>query len=249
MRRFWGAIAGLAVGTLGGVPGALFGLFMGLLCDLVLVELRAARAALRFLRGRPASPWLPPAVVLAGALYGRLRRTARTGDRAAPHLIASGLRAFFPDRYARRPIERMIITGATHEWMGADRFTRLVREQRLEHRELLFAAAWSAVRASGPATDARDEVRDLARRAGIDEGFILRELVVRELLDAEACAVLGIPRDADQDEARAAYRRLAAQFHPDTAAFLSDQQRTATEFAFKRVQAAYDMIRAIPDPP
>jgi DnaJ-domain-containing protein 1 len=247
MRRYWGALAGLTVGALGGVGGALFGLVMGGLCDLVLVEHRAGRAALRFLDRGDRPTWLPAIVVLTGALHGHLQPHAGGVDSGALERITTRLRPLYPDRWAHRAIERMILTAAAHEWIGADRFTALVREQRTELRELLFATVWAALRASESAAGVRDTVHDLARRAGIDEGFIQRELVVRELLDPDACAVLGIPRDADQDAAHAAYRRLAAQFHPDTAAFLSDTQRRATEHAFKRVQAAYDTVRATAD--
>jgi hypothetical protein len=247
MRRFWGAALGLGVGTLGGVWGAVFGVFMGALCDLVLVELRVSRAAQRFLRSGTAPAWLPRTVVLLGALYGHLRPPGSPVDPDALELMASRTSPCFPDRYSRRPVERMILTAAAHDWVGAGRFAALLREQPPESRELLFSTVWEALRVWGLTSGARDEVRDLARQAGIDEGFILRELVVQELLDPHACAVLGIPRDADPDEARTAYRRLASQFHPDTAASLSDQQRRATEEAFKQVQAAYEKVRATPD--
>src|SRR5271170_1327731 len=48
---------------------------------------------------------------------------------------------------------------------------------------------------------------------------------------------LGIERDADVDEIRKAYRRLARKYHPD----LNPGDKTAEE-RFKKVQEAYDIL-------
>ena len=49
--------------------------------------------------------------------------------------------------------------------------------------------------------------------------------------------VLGVPRNANADEIKKAYRRLARQFHPDTAG--NDPKTTER---FKEVQEAYDVL-------
>jgi curved DNA-binding protein CbpA len=49
--------------------------------------------------------------------------------------------------------------------------------------------------------------------------------------------VLGVRQDATQDDIRAAYRKLAKQFHPD----LNPGDREAEE-KFKAVSAAYDLL-------
>ena len=55
--------------------------------------------------------------------------------------------------------------------------------------------------------------------------------------------VLGLDRGAGQDEVRAAYRRLAAQYHPDKVAHLGEEFQRLAELKFKAIQAAYDQLR------
>jgi curved DNA-binding protein CbpA len=49
--------------------------------------------------------------------------------------------------------------------------------------------------------------------------------------------ILGVKRDATQEQIRSAYRRLARKLHPD----LNPGDRTAEE-RFKRVSAAHDLL-------
>jgi DnaJ-class molecular chaperone len=50
--------------------------------------------------------------------------------------------------------------------------------------------------------------------------------------------VLGVPRDAPDEEIRRAYRKLAKQLHPD----LNPSNRGTAEERFKKVSAAYDIV-------
>jgi DnaJ-class molecular chaperone len=50
--------------------------------------------------------------------------------------------------------------------------------------------------------------------------------------------VLGVPREAGDEEIRRAYRKLAKQLHPD----LNPSNRAAAEERFKKVSAAYDIL-------
>ena len=50
--------------------------------------------------------------------------------------------------------------------------------------------------------------------------------------------VLGVSPDASDEEIKQAYRRLAKQYHPDTA---TDKKNAATEFA--RISAAYEILK------
>jgi DnaJ-class molecular chaperone len=50
--------------------------------------------------------------------------------------------------------------------------------------------------------------------------------------------VLGVPRDAPDEEIRRAYRKLAKQLHPD----LNPANPAAAEERFKKVSAAYDIV-------
>ena len=50
--------------------------------------------------------------------------------------------------------------------------------------------------------------------------------------------VLGVPRDAPDDEVRSAYRKLAKQLHPD----LNPANKASAEERFKKVSSAYDIV-------
>jgi predicted lipid-binding transport protein (Tim44 family) len=54
--------------------------------------------------------------------------------------------------------------------------------------------------------------------------------------------VLGVSRDASSDEIRAAYRRLAARYHPDKVVHLGEEFRELAEKRFKEIQQAYQEL-------
>jgi DnaJ like chaperone protein len=56
-------------------------------------------------------------------------------------------------------------------------------------------------------------------------------------------AILELQPGASQMEIRAAYRRLAARYHPDKLAHLGEEFQSMAEKKFKVIQAAYDALR------
>jgi len=60
---------------------------------------------------------------------------------------------------------------------------------------------------------------------------------------ADPYKVLEISPGASPAEIHKAYRRLAAQYHPDKVAHLGDDLRVLAEKKFKAIQAAYDALR------
>ncbi|MDE7210137.1 MAG: DnaJ domain-containing protein, partial [Lachnospiraceae bacterium] len=52
--------------------------------------------------------------------------------------------------------------------------------------------------------------------------------------------VLGVSRDASEDEIKKAYRALSRKYHPD--ANVNNPNRAQAEERFKQVQQAYDQI-------
>ncbi len=54
--------------------------------------------------------------------------------------------------------------------------------------------------------------------------------------------VLGIDKNADADQIKSAYRKLAKKYHPDVYTTKSDSEKKAAEAKFKEVQHAYDVL-------
>jgi len=55
-------------------------------------------------------------------------------------------------------------------------------------------------------------------------------------------AILGVPRDADGDALKKAYRKQAIKFHPDRHAKGTDEERKAAEAKFKDVSQAFEVL-------
>jgi len=60
---------------------------------------------------------------------------------------------------------------------------------------------------------------------------------------ADPYRILEVAPGASQKEIRAAYRRLAARYHPDKVAHLGDEFQAMAERKFKAIQNAYDVLR------
>ena len=54
--------------------------------------------------------------------------------------------------------------------------------------------------------------------------------------------ILGVPRKASLDEIKSAYRKLAAQYHPDKVNHLGDEFKTLAEKKFKEIRKAYEEL-------
>jgi DnaJ like chaperone protein len=115
--------------------------------------------------------------------------------------------------------------------------------ERLELMQLLVAVA----RADGHINPAEQTaVLDVARRLGI------REQDLRALFGAAAASpagpdpyeVLGLPREAGDEELKRAYRELAKKFHPDRVTHLGEEVRRFSEEKFKALQQAWERIKA-----
>ena len=55
--------------------------------------------------------------------------------------------------------------------------------------------------------------------------------------------VLGIGKNASQDQIRSAYKALAAKYHPDKVSHLGEEFRELAEQRFKEIQEAYNHLK------
>jgi DnaJ like chaperone protein len=55
--------------------------------------------------------------------------------------------------------------------------------------------------------------------------------------------ILGIDRNASQEEIKRAYRQLAGKYHPDKVAHLGEEFKDLAEKRFKDIQKAYEKLR------
>ncbi|THB67987.1 MAG: hypothetical protein D6B26_01045, partial [Spirochaetaceae bacterium] len=60
----------------------------------------------------------------------------------------------------------------------------------------------------------------------------------------QACRILGLSPRASVRQVKAGYRRLAAQFHPDTVLCCSEEQQAEVAEAFRKITTAYDVVVA-----
>jgi DnaJ like chaperone protein len=56
--------------------------------------------------------------------------------------------------------------------------------------------------------------------------------------------ILGVSRGASPEEVKAAYRRLASQYHPDKVQHLGEDFKRLAEVKFKEIQDAYETIKS-----
>ena len=88
-----------------------------------------------------------------------------------------------------------------------------------------------------PAARRRQAFQQKAEKPGSEDSSAKRQ----EAKDPHT--VLGVEPGATPEEIRQAYRRLAAQYHPDKVAHLGEELRALAEQRFKEIQQAYETLR------
>ena len=99
-------------------------------------------------------------------------------------------------------------------------------------RQMRMATAESEIR----------ELRNVAYNLGLNPQVIDQMLSLGGQSLDDAYKVLGLTKDATDDEIRKAYRKLALQYHPDRVATLGDDVKEAAKKKFQELNDAKDRI-------
>ncbi len=252
----WGKIVGGGLGLTAGLFGMVFGIIVGHLVDEMLWTHLMRRLLRRFIRTGAVAVELD-AVAPAVSILVLLTDAARCGHASRTKAAASVLRGYLYDRYATSTGRRRLLDIAGEEVLArteaertaaggesaepADPFLKLLAG-RLTHNERA-EVAWLAGRVARDVGPCARRIADhIAQRLGTDLRVVADAARHEGELDGRACMLLGVPQNADRAELRRAYRRLAAEFHPDGTAVLEAHQRRQAEEAFIRIQDAYEQL-------
>jgi DnaJ-domain-containing protein 1 len=245
----WGKVAGVLIGIPAGVFGMIFGLIVGHLIDELVWAFLMRRLLRRFFRTGYLAPELESTATAAAILVVLTDEMSCSADR--PQGVPASVRGYLKDKFAVRIRSRRSLDLAFEEAAAAERQSvstaareeacrileeRLVQNERAE-------VVWLAGRVArdvGPC--ARRTAEQIAERLGVPARIVTEGARPAGTLDERACMLLGVSEHADREEVRRAYRRLAAQFHPDGASVLEEHQRRKANEAFIRIQSAYEQL-------
>jgi DnaJ like chaperone protein len=87
-------------------------------------------------------------------------------------------------------------------------------------------------------------IRSIAENLLIDAASYQSIAAEFKYENGRAYRILGVSPDASNEQIRSAFRKLAAQYHPDTVANLGDEFTTVAEEKFKLINEAYSEIRS-----
>lgn len=113
----------------------------------------------------------------------------------------------------------------------------------VDMRRQLMAFLCEIAKADGSASSEEiTALHDVAVRLGLNADIVEQLLHLGGGSLEDAYAVLGITKDATDDEVRKAFRKMALQYHPDKVATLGEDVKAAAEQKFKEINNAKELI-------
>lgn len=239
-RRHRAKTVGLIVGVCGEWFGAIVGLGIGWMIDAILSQNRTDRAILSYLENPGPSSFTEAipgsaafcalSALVAENPDGPLTAASVARTAAAVFGVAESEHAEF-ETFAR-------IAAARTDSLNPDLLAEslIARRNSIAHDEPIREAMRGALESLAASPSAKETVERVSR--------LLTPSRPRKgnKKESDPYRILGIGRDSTVEEAKAVYRRLAAQFHPDATAGLDETQRQSAAEAFIRIDSAYKTI-------
>ena len=112
-----------------------------------------------------------------------------------------------------------------------------------EHRLQLIAFLCEIAKADGNVAEVEiSALRTVAVNLRLDANIVEQMLHLGGKSIDDAYAVLGLTKDATDDEIRKAYRKMALQYHPDRVATLGEDVKVAAQKKFQEINEAKERI-------
>ena len=113
----------------------------------------------------------------------------------------------------------------------------------MEHRLQLMAFLCEIAKADGNVAEVEvTALRTVAVNLRLDANVVEQMLHLGGQSLDDAYAVLGLTKDATDDEIRKAYRKMALQYHPDRVATLGEDVKAAAQKKFQEINEAKERI-------
>ena len=245
---FKGKLIGALLGSLAGPMGTILGGLVGHLYDRATEE-RDARIGQR--AGGGADSISAAQLDFLTSLIG-LSIDVANADRYVRVTQVEALKAFFRQNFPYSQEDHRVIQAVIDEtYVNRDRLDvyALASYYRLSSsaagRFLLLRLLFKIAEADEQGISEAEEqlIRRIAANLRIDAASYRSVAAEFEQEDNRAYRILGVTPEASNDQIRSAYRKLAAQHHPDTVANLGEEFTKVAEEKFKLINEAYGEIR------
>jgi DnaJ like chaperone protein len=244
---FKGKLIGALLGSLAGPMGTILGGLIGHLYDRATEEREATGRIGERSRDSISAAQLDFLTSLIG-----LSIAVANADRHVRVSQIDALKAFFRQNFPYSPEDQRIIQAVVDEtFLNRDRldvdalasYYRLTSSPagRLLLLRLLFKIAEADRRGISEAEE--QLIRRIAETLHIDAASYRSISAEFRRENDRAYGILGVSPEASIEQIRSAYRKLAAQYHPDTVANLGEEFTAVAEEKFKLINEAYGEIR------